>query len=160
MYLQRSIFSRLTALLAVASLAACSSSKKEDPTPATREISWTADGAFLKTSTLQSQKFPGMLSIAGTVPASTNPTYLALEFPNAVGTYTFSTSSSAAAGYTVNSNVYYAGSSGPGSLTGAGTIVVTTLTATDVTGTFTFTAIDPNTGNSKSITNGKFSVGL
>ena len=56
---------------------------------------------------------------------------------------------------------YYAGTNpGAGTVTGAGTIVVTALTATNVTGTFTFTGINANSGDSKSITNGTFNVGL
>jgi hypothetical protein len=45
-------------------------------------------------------------------------------------------------------------------VTGAGTIVVTALTATNVTGTFTFTGINANSGASKSITNGSSNVSL
>ncbi|MBJ6111426.1 hypothetical protein JAO73_20565 [Hymenobacter sp. BT523] len=159
----RSFFSRAALLVALTSLAACSSSKKDDPAAApTREMSWTADGATLKTTTLQSQKFSNTLSVAGTVPGSA--TFLSLEFPNAVGTYTFGPNSNATAAYTASSGgtvgVYFAGATGSGTVTGAGTIVVTALSATEVTGTFTFTGINPNTGASKSVSNGKFSVGL
>ena len=153
-------------LMALTSLAACSSSKKDDPTPppATTGMSWTADGAALTTSTLQSQKFSTTISVAGTIPANTKPIYLSLEFPNAVGTYPFSPSSAASASYTVGGSspvAYYAGANpGAGTATGAGTIVVTALTATSITGTFTFTGISANSGDSKSITNGRFNVGL
>ncbi|MCI1186822.1 DUF6252 family protein [Hymenobacter sp. DH14] len=158
---------RSAALLLLTTLGACSSSKKDDPTatPA-KGMSWTVDGTTQTTTTLQSQKFQSSISVAGTIPASANPTYLSLEFPNAVGTYTFSPTAAASATYVANagtsspSTAYYAGATGSGTVTGAGTIVVTALTATSVQGTFTFTGINANTGNAKSITNGTFNVGL
>ena len=156
-------FGLATSLLALTNLAACSSSKKDDPTP-TVGMSWTVDGSAVTTTTLQSQKFASTISVAGTVPAAANPAYLSLEFPNAVGTYTFSPTSQASGSYTASGNAaaaYYAGANpGSGTVTGAGTIVVTALTANNVTGTFTFTGINANTGAAKSITNGTFNVGL
>jgi hypothetical protein len=150
-----------TTLLALISLAACSSSKKEDPTPPAQEISWTADGVALKTTTTQSQKRFGTIGVAGTTPTSPAATFISLQFPDAVGTYPFSSTAEAAASYTASTGtVYYAGASGTGTVTGAGTIVVTERTATNVTGTFTFTVINSTTGDSKSLTNGKFNVGL
>ena len=155
-------FAAATSLLA--SLATCTTSKKDDPvaTPPAG-INWTVDGSNLSTTTVQSQKFTSTISVAGSIRANANPTYLSLEFPNAVGTYTFSPTSNASASYTVSAvspEVYYAGASASGTVTGAGTIVVTALSATNVTGTFTFTGIDTNTGAAKSIRNGTFNVGL
>lgn len=158
---------RAAALLLFTSLAACSSSKKDDPPPApTKGMSWSADGATQTTTTLQSQKFTATISVAGTVPGGNSPTYLSLEFPNAVGTYTFGPTAVASATYVATtgpsgpSMAYYAGATGSGTVTGGGTIVVTALTATNVQGTFTFTGINANTGAAKSITNGTFNVGL
>ncbi|MBF9144195.1 DUF6252 family protein [Hymenobacter properus] len=158
-------FARVTtAGLALVSLAACSSSKKEDPAPPAREIKWTVDGATQKTTTLQSQKLTGALTVSGTTPAGTTPTFLLLQFPDAVGTYTFGPSSTAGASYTSSTGgtvaAYYAGATGFGSVAGAGTIVVTALSATEVSGTFTFTGVNPVSGASKSVTNGTFNVGL
>jgi Family of unknown function (DUF6252) len=156
-----------TGLLALTTLAACSSSKKDEPKPTpTTGMSWTADGAAQTTATLQSQKFQSSIYVAGTVPNGNSPLYLSLEFPNAVGTYTFSPTAVASATYVTNAGssgpgmAYYAGTTGFGTVTGAGTIVVTALTATNVQGNFTFTGINANTGASKSITSGTFSVGL
>ena len=154
-----------TPVLALAALAACSS-KKDDTAPATTPgMSWTVDGATVSTTTTQSQKNSSTVSIAGTAIGST-PGYLSLEIPNAVGTYTFSPTSAASATYSVvgttNANVFYAGAtpgSGGATVTGGGTIVVTALTATNVTGTFTFTGIS-STGSAKSLTGGTFNVGL
>ena len=162
----RSLLLRPTAaLFLLTALAACSSSKKDDPAAApARGMSWTADGTTQTTTTLQSQKFQSSISVAGTVPNGNNPLYLSLEFPNAVGTYTFSPTAAASATYATStgsmSTAYYAGATGSGTVMGAGTIVVTALTATNVQGTFTFTGINANTGASKSVTNGTFNVGL
>ena len=156
---------RAAALLLFTTLAACSSGKKDDPDPApAKGMSWTADGTAQTTTTLQSQKFQSSISVAGTVPGGTNPTYLALEFPNAVGTYTFGPAVAATATYVTSvggtSTAYYAGATGSGTVAGAGTIVVTALTATTVQGTFTFTGISAATGSAKSVSNGTFNVGL
>ena len=160
-------FRSATTVLALTAMAACSSSKKDDPTPTTPAgMSWTVDGAAVSTTTVQSHKGSSTVSIAANTISGNTYVYLGLEIPNAVGTYTFSSSALAAATYSVTSgavaNVYYAGtlpSSSGMSTIGAGTIVVTALTATNVTGTFTFTGIGP-AGVPKSITNGTFNVGL
>ena len=116
------------------------------------------------TTMLQSQKLQSSISVAGSVSAGSNPLFLSLEFPNAVGTYTFSPSAAASATYVTNtggtSAAYFAGATGSGTVTGAGTIVVTALSATSVQGTFTFTGINANTGAAKSVSNGTFNVGL
>ncbi len=158
---------RAAALLLFTALTACSSSKKDDPNPApAKGMSWTADGTAQTTTTLQSQKFPSYISVSGTVPAGSNPTYLALEFPNAVGTYTLSPTVAASATYVTSNGPsgtsagYFAGATSNGTVTGAGTIVVTALTATNVQGTFTFTGINAATGSAKSVSNGTFNVGL
>lgn len=152
----------------LAGMAACSS-KKEDVQPPTSPVGmrWTADGAVLSTTSVQSQK-GSVLSVAGTVGSAATSTYLALQIPNAVGTYTFGTTpaSAASASYSVSTGagptVYYAGplptTSGFNSL-GSGTIVVTTLTATNVQGTFVFTG-ESISGASKAVSNGTFNVGL
>ena len=151
---------RTATLLLLTGFMACSSNKKDDPTPTTG-MSWTTDGTTQTTTTLQSQLFQASISVAGTVPGGNNPPYLSLEFPNAVGTYTFSPTAAASATYVASTGVaYFAGATGSGTVTGAGTIVVTSLTAANVRGTFTFTGINANTGAAKSISNGTFNVGL
>ena len=154
-------FGLATGLLVLTILAACSSSKKDDPTPNPAGMSWTVDGTAVSTTTLQSQKGSTTISVAGTV-SGNNTLFLALEIPNAVGTYTFGPTSAAAATYSTNTGntaaVYYAGATGSGTVTGAGTIVVTALTTNNITGTFT--GINANTGASKSISSGTFNVGL
>lgn len=117
-------------------------------------------------TTVQSQAGSSTVSVAGTIANGSTSSYLLLEIPNAVGTYTFSSATKASATYSINSSTtnsaYYAGglpSSNGQSTIGAGTIVVTALTATNVTGAFIFTGIGP-AGAAKSITNGTFNVGL
>ena len=158
---------RAAALLLFTALTACSSGKKDDPDPApAKGMSWTADGTAQTTTTLQSQKFQSSISVAGTVPGGTSPLYLSLEFPNAVGTYTFGPAVAATATYTTSNSpngmsaTYFAGATGSGTVMGAGTIVVTAITATNVQGTFTFTGINGATGSAKSVSNGTFNVGL
>ena len=163
----RTLFYRTAAVLALTTLAACSSSKDDDATPTTPVgISWTVDGVPVSTTTVQSQKGSSTVSIAGTATSGTTSRYLSLEIPNAVGTYAFSSSPLALGTYTTgssgNNTVYYAGtlpsSSGQTTL-GSGTIVVTALTATNITGTFSFTGVGQG-GATKSITAGTFNVGL
>ena len=165
MFSFRSLCYRAATLVALASASACSSANNKDPDPTpTRGLTWSVDGGALSTTTLQSQKGSGTISVAGTNSSGTTASYLSLEIPNAVGTYTFSPTSTASATYSTTTGsttaVYYAGPSSGGTVTGGGTVVVTALTATNVTGTFTFTGINPNTGAAKSITNGTFNVGL
>jgi hypothetical protein len=125
------------------------------------------DGGTVSTTTTQSQQSSGLISIAGTVANGSASSYLSLQIPNAVGTYTFGTSSLASATYSTtsgtNSVVYYAGplplSTGQ-TVIGSGTIVVTALTATNVKGTFSFTGNSIAYSTSKAITNGTFNVGL
>ncbi len=156
-------FGLATGLLVLTTLAACSSSKKDDPTPNPAGMSWTVDGTAVSTTTLQSQKGSTTISVAGTE-IGNNTLFLALEIPNAVGTYPFGPTSAAAATYSTNTGstpaAYYAGATGSGTVTGAGTILVTALTTNNITGTFTFTGINANTGASKSISSGTFNVGL
>ena len=83
-----------------------------------------------------------------------------LNVPKAVGTHTFSTTDASASYAVMNANYFAGYDPTTGTVTGAGTIVVSELTATSVTGTFTFTGIDQQTGGAKSVLSGKFFVGL
>ncbi|MCB2377154.1 DUF6252 family protein [Hymenobacter sp. BT635] len=156
-----------SALLLVASVA-CSSSKDDTPAPAKPGISWTVDNSNLTANSMQLQTSTDAYEVGayynlGAVASN----YISLRIPKAVGTYPFSPTSVAGASYSVLNNsvataVYYAGANpiGNGTVIGAGTIVVQEVTASQVTGTFTFTGIDRDTGNTKSLSNGKFVVRL
>lgn len=80
-----------------------------------------------------------------------------LELPQAVGTYSLNATTFASGTYRANSLEYYAGSQlSTGS--GKGIIVVTGLTPTSISGTFTFTGIDSATNTTADITDGSFYV--
>ena len=156
-------FRAATTILGLTILAGCSSKKEDAPPTTPVGMSWTVDGGTVSTTTVDSDNRPASISVTGIVPASASLASLSLGFPNAVGTYTIDSTASASASYNVvggnAAGSYYAGASVSGTVTGAGTIVVTALTATTVTGTFTFTGIGP-AGAAKTITNGTFNVGL
>lgn len=160
-------FSRpIVILLFLLFLGACSSKTEElaPPTPVAG-MSWTVDGGAITTTTLQGQRSGNEISIAGTVnPNGPATSYLMLSMPAAVGTYTFNLATTASGTYSTRTSsgteAYYAGATGLGTVTGTGSIVVTVLTATSTSGTFAFTGVNSATGTSKSITSGKFTVGL
>ncbi|TGE24202.1 hypothetical protein E5K00_03025 [Hymenobacter aquaticus] len=155
-----------TALLLVATAACSSSDDEPTPAPATPGISWTVDNANLTSSSMQIQTAPDSYQVGAYYNlGGVNSNYISLTIPKTVGTYTFSPTATAGALYSVLTNnvataVYYAGAnpSGNGTVIGAGTIVVTEATTSQVAGTFTFTGIDRDTGNAKSLSNGKFLI--
>ena len=164
MLLHRKSLRYAATVLALSSLAACSSKEDAAPEPS-RGITWTVDGKTATTTTLQSQKSGSSLLLSGTYTNGSTTSYLMLNVPATVGTYPFGPTSEASGTYSVGSGtalsaVYYAGATGSGTVLGAGTIVVSALTATSATGTFTFTGINSNTGAAKSLTDGTFNVGL
>jgi len=139
-------------VLAFTSLAACS--KKEDATPtptATEGMSWTVDNNNVTTKTATAQVSGSEVTLTGAT-GSTGGIFL--DVPKTVGTYTLSSTSTASASYIVTpaqgSSQFYEATSG--------SIVVSTITATAITGTFTFTgALSGGTGT-KTLTNGKFNI--
>lgn len=149
-----------TTVLALTSLAACSS-KKDDATPATTPtgVSWTVDGNNVTAANIQKTTSGNNFEFAGSYTTSTtNSSGVDITVPKVVGTYAIPGSGATAiqALYllvTPNTSpaVYYATS---------GTVTVTSVTATNIVGTFTFSGTDTFTGTplTKSITNGKFNV--
>jgi hypothetical protein len=142
-------------VLAFTALAACS--KKEDatptPTPAAAEgMSWTVDGSSV-TATAVAQTTGTDVTLAGST-GSTGGIFL--DMPKTVGTYPLSSSSTASASYVVTptqgGSQFYDATSG--------SIVVSTVTATAITGTFTFTGALSDGTKTKTLTNGKFNVKL
>jgi hypothetical protein len=141
-------------VLAFASLAACS--KKDDATPtptATEGMSWTIDGSNVTASSAVSQTMGTDVTLAGATNATGG---VFLDMPKTVGTYTLSSSSAANASYAVTptqgSTKFYESTSG--------SIVVSTVTATAISGTFTFTGTLSDGTATKTLTNGKFNVKL
>lgn len=139
-------------VLAFASLAACS--KKEDATPtptATEGMSWTVDNNNITANTAVAQ-VSGSEVMLSAATGSTGGIFL--DMPKTVGTYTLSSTSAASASYVVTpaqgSSQFYDATSG--------SIVVSTVSATAITGTFTFTGTLSGSTTTKTLTNGKFNV--
>ncbi|RZL16126.1 MAG: hypothetical protein EOO62_02175 [Hymenobacter sp.] len=141
-------------VLAFTSLAACS--KKDDATPtptATEGMSWTIDGSNVTATTAVAQSSGTDVTLAGST-GSTGGVFL--DMPKTAGTYTLSSTSAASASYVVTpsqgSSQFYDATSG--------SIVVSTVTATAISGTFTFTGKLSGSTATKTLTNGKFNVKL
>lgn len=141
-------------VLAFTSLAACS--KKEDATPtptpaATEGMSWTVDNNNVNADAATAQVSGSEVIVTG-AKGSTGGIFL--QVPKTVGTYTLSSTSAASANYIVTpaqgSSQFYDATSG--------SIVVSTVTATAITGTFTFTGTLSGSTTTKVLTNGKFNV--
>ena len=130
-------------------------------------MQWNVDGSTVNATgfTSSPQSANNLVTLTGQVTAGAALTsQVMLDVPKAVGTYTFGPSALASGTYITRNpttQAYYAGSTpGAGTVTGAGTIVVTELTGTSISGTFTFTGINGNTGDAKSVSNGRFFIGL
>jgi flagellar hook assembly protein FlgD len=152
-------FRAAVAVLFFTAFTACSDDKKEDPKPAeTQGMSWTVDAANATASTSTAQAVGTELYVSGTTGTGSTGSTLLLSMPKAVGTYAITATSDAGA-------LYQLGTSGSAASTyeaSTGSIVVTTYTpsttpgASNIAGTFTFTA--SNGSASKTLTNGKFNV--
>ena len=159
---------RAAALACVVLLGACSK-KNDDPTPTTTNtgVSWTADNTNY-TSTVTNVSVQGtdmyVTGVSGATGSVNNA--ISLLVPAATGTYNIvgaPANANYAMSYNTNSSttssITYAASSLLSK--GSGTVTVTTYSATEVAGTFTFTG-DNVTGSSgtttKAVTNGKFSI--
>lgn len=147
--------------MALATMAACSS-KKDDATPAATTpagVTWTVDGTNMTATNIQKSTSGNNFEFAGTITTSTtNSSGVDITVPKTVGTYAIPGSGATAiqALYllvtpTTTPAVYNA--------TG-GSVTVSSVTATNIVGTFTFTGTDTFTGTTltKTITNGKFNL--
>jgi hypothetical protein len=139
-------------VLAFTSLAACSKKDDASPTPtATEGISWTVDNNNVTAATAVAQVSGSDVTLTGGTSSSGG---VFLDVPKTVGTYTLSSTSAASASYVVTpaqgSSQFYDATSG--------SIVVSTVTATAITGTFTFTGALSGGTATKTLTNGKFNV--
>ena len=137
-----------TTVLALTTLAACSKKNDATPTPTpavTLGMSWTVDAANASATTTQAQISGNNVAISGTSVGTNMLVYA----PKVAGTYQIG-SGGATAGYTITAGTpkFYSATSG--------TIVISTISATNVTGTFTFVGTD--SGVSKTITNGTFNA--
>jgi hypothetical protein len=156
---------RAAALACVVLLGACSK-KNDDPTPATTTagVTWTADNttyaSTFANATVQGADLyvTGVNGVTGGIATNT----ISLLVPAATGTYSIATATGTA-NYLMSYNV---GSSNPTAYVasnlrgnGSGTVTVTTFSATEVIGTFSFTGDNASGGTDKKVvTNGKFNV--
>lgn len=149
-------------VLALTSLAACSS-KKDDPAaaPATTPagVTWTVDGNNVTATNIQKGPSGSNFEFAGSyTTSSTNSSGVDITLPKVVGTYAVPGTGTNAiiAAYVAitptTTPAIYLGTSG--------TVTVTSVTATNIIGTFSFTGTSTfgGTSTTKSITNGQFNV--
>lgn len=117
-------------------------------------MSWTVDGSNVTASSAVSQASSGNLVTLAGATGSTGGVFL--DVPKTVGSYTITSTSDASASYVVTpasgGSQFYDGTTG--------TIVVSAVSATNITGTFTFTGTGSSAASTKTITNGKFNVKL
>jgi hypothetical protein len=151
-------------VLALSSLAGCSS-KKDDATPTPNNsspvgVTWTVDGTSITATSIQKSTTGNNFEFAGSYTVSTtNSKGVDITLPKAVGTYAIPGS-----GATAVQAIYLAvGTGAPAAyIATTGTVTVTSLTATNIIGTFSFTGTDSFNGTSttKSVTNGTFNIAL
>ena len=154
--------------LAVASpllLVALASCSKDGPKPADpTRMSWTHYGNNKTATSTDKLVSTTNIAISGAVEAgmvgnSIIKVAVGLTIPQSVGTYQLTATSDARAQY-----IFSGGGGLPGHIYKAesGTLTVTTLTATNVKGTFDFTGVFVYNGttDSETITNGKFDFAL
>lgn len=145
-------FRAAATLLALTSLAACS--KKDDATPDPAGMSWTVDGSNVTASSAVAHTSgANTVTLAG---ATSDTGGLFLDVPKTAGTYKLSSTSNESATYIVtpsqgSSQVYDATS---------GSIIVSSVSATNISGTFTFTGTLSGGTATKTLTNGRFNVKL
>lgn len=145
------------------SLVACSS-KNNDPAAATipAGVSWTVDGTAYTATNIQKTTTGNTFEFAGSITKSTTDSKgVDITFPKALGTYAIPGTGAAAVtavyvvvGPTAGAAAGYVGT--------GGSITVTSLTATNISGTFSFTGVDSFSGSAvtKAVSNGTFNIAL
>lgn len=158
---------RVVALASMVLLGACSK-KGDDPTPTptptpttTYATTWTADSKNYSdtgAATVNSNK----LTVSATQTVSSSESYtILLNVPAAAGNYNL-TASGNGASYVITVGGTTTPYTASPALSGtSGTVTVATFSATEVTGTFSFTASTlPGSGTTgtKTVSNGKFAI--
>ncbi|RZK14708.1 MAG: hypothetical protein EOO56_24370 [Hymenobacter sp.] len=157
------LFRHLLVPISLVVLGACAQ-KKDDATPvvATTGFSWTADNTNYTSTTATATIQGNNINLDGTMISGGDTNGITLSVPAAVGTY-----NTAGASTAVNYSMFYAIMSNNtptlymasnGGNIGSGTVTITTLSATTVVGTFSFTGQTISGPATKTVTNGKFSV--
>ena len=165
-----SSFKRSLVLASLVALGACSKNNTPTPTTADSSISWTVDGKDYAGTAGQTITDGTLLLTGGLSGPSLGDTYgISLNVPAAVGTYNLAQSNGTVI-YMANYQTYlnkvasaYTASNVTG--VGSGTVTITSLTASEVVGTFSFTGStnflpigNTSPASTKTITNGKFNV--
>lgn len=129
-------------------------------------MSWTINGTAMTAqstrSVTQASYLPsGYIEVVGSYTNQTASNGVDLIMPKAVGTYAFTTidPDGTRAAYVVAS---MSGGNSSGMFGDTGTITVTSVTATEIVGTFNFAGEATGTGPAvqQTITNGKFNITL
>jgi hypothetical protein len=140
-------------------LGACS--KKDDATPSsnggttttTYATTWTADSKnYTATTSTAAVNSNTMALVLGQAVSATEGYTMLLTVPAATGSYDLASAASLSS-YTTN-----VGGTATAHIVTTGNVTVTTLSATEVIGTFNFTAVSINPIGTKTITNGKFAI--
>jgi hypothetical protein len=155
-FLSTPISMRATVLASLITLGACSK-KSDDPAPApattTYATTWTADSKNYTATTSTAVVSNNTLTLVIGQAVSTTEGYtMGLTVPAAVGTYDLANTSS------LSSYATSVGGTATAHLVTTGSVTVTTLSATEVTGTFNFAAVSLSPIATRNITNGKFAI--
>ncbi len=148
-----------TALILALTSAACTSGSDvtgtSSPKPlANGSMRATIDGtAWSATPSVTASNRGGVIGVGGTDATQTIAFALAANVP---GTYVLGPLNPANCELTTTGGVVWTAAGNVGS----GTITITSLTATDVAGTFSFTLVRAGGGASKTVTNGAFDIKL
>lgn len=144
-------------------LAGACKKHNEEPTPAvTTGFSWTADNINYTSTSAAVTDDGFMMTLAGTYTATGGSNVIRLSVPLATGTY--NTAATTYSAYYYMAYLIYTGSTSSAYVasnaagTAAGTVTVTTLSATDVAGTFSFTGEVISGTATKTVTNGRFAL--
>jgi hypothetical protein len=149
-------------LLALTALAACS---KSNPAPFT-DMAWTVDGNNVTATSTRKEITGNTVEIVGSYTTSrTASTGVDIKgLPLAVGTYSIIAPTGGAnelfAAYV---DVNLSSTTSNGYFSTGGTVTVSSVSSSNITGTFSYVAEDVSSGSTaapKTITNGKFNMAL
>lgn len=146
-------------VMALVSLVACSKKEEVAPTPAVppEGMTWTVDGGDVTAATSLSQLVGTTLIVSGVATTSGATTSILLQdVPKTAGLYPLTSTSVISASYIVTPAT---GSASQFYEATTGSIAISSVTATNIIGTFTFSGLNVN-GSAKNLTNGKFNVKL
>jgi hypothetical protein len=157
---------RALVLASLVALGACSK-KNDDPTPTpttTSSVTWTADNTTYSAAVTNVAVQGTDMVVTGIATSSSGNNTVSLLVPAATGTYSLAGATDNVnylMSYNVNSSSLNATAYVASNLrnNGSGTVTVTTYSATEVAGTFSFTGDNASGGSdTKAVTNGKFSI--